>query len=140
DPLHDLIVRHHLKGVAVEPLPDMFSELQRTYARYPEVALENVAIHRSEKSLTLYRTIPTANIPDWAHGIASLDPTHHVKAGIPAEVVTTSTVEAITLDALLQRHNVQALDLFLVDTEGYDVEIVRMLLETDVRPNLICFE
>jgi FkbM family methyltransferase len=140
DPIQHLVKRHRLSGLAVEPLGDMFAELRKTYAGYP-VALANVAIHRSERQVTLHRVRPGTDVPDWAHGIASLDPEFYKHSGaIRGEDMLEEVVPACTLQQLLDSHSVTRIDLFAVDTEGYDPEILAMLLETEFRPHLIVFE
>lgn len=44
DPLHDLILKHHLVGLLVEPLPDMFEQLKKNYVSESQLSFENVAI------------------------------------------------------------------------------------------------
>src|SRR5262245_49306956 len=49
DAIHELVVRHKLGGLAVEPLPDVFAKLRKTYHKYPKVKLCNLAIHKTER-------------------------------------------------------------------------------------------
>ena len=140
DPIFQLVKRHRLRGLAVEPLSDMFAALRKTYATEPQVRLVNVAVHRTDMEITLYRVRPEANVPDWAHGIASLNPKHHEKSGTAAEHMISERVPATTLEYLLDSHEISNIDLFIVDTEGYDSEIISMLLDGPHRPSMISFE
>jgi len=141
DALHELITRHHLAGIAVEPLPDFFKELTQTYAQHPQVKLVNAAIHRHDRRVTLFR-VPRdqPNVPDQVHGTASLNPKHHELLGIPADIIVKEAVPAMSLAELFETCGVKRIDLLQIDTEGYDAEIVRMLFETVWRPELIRFE
>jgi FkbM family methyltransferase len=142
DWISSFIREHRLRGVAVEPLPDVFAELCRNYRDYPDVTLVNVAIHRSLREVTLYRVHPdkTAGLPDWAKTIASLDPQHHLKSAMPSEVIVAETVPAIPLEELLDGHGITRIDLLQIDVEGYDYEIIRMIDFDRIRPALIRFE
>lgn len=140
DPIHDLATRHNLAGLAIEPLGDMFAALKATYQNHPRVKPVNLAVHRSETVLTLYRVRPDAQVPEWAHGIASVNPKHHELSGADPDLIIKETVPAASLKSIFETHNIRGFDLFLVDAEGYDAEIVRMLLETGLRPAIIQFE
>lgn len=153
DAIHELVVRHKMAGLAVEPLPDIFAELRKTYLKYPKVKLCNVAIHRTEREVTLYRVRAGANnVPGWAHGIASLDPSHYERVNdvnrqfnnsekiIDFNCIVPETVRAESLNTILKNYKVQQIDLFAVDAEGYDAEIVHMLLESECRPMIISLE
>lgn len=110
DPIHDLVTRHNLAGLAIEPLPDLFVELKKTYRRYPKVS------------------------------IASLNPRHHELSGTDSRIMVQESVQAAPLQTILSARQIHSFDLFVVDTEGYDAEIVGMLLESEFRPKLIVFE
>lgn len=49
-------------------------------------------------------------------------------------------VPALTLGTLLDRYRVTAVDLLQIDAEGFDFEVLEMLLATDHRPPVIGFE
>lgn len=140
DPIREIVTRHQISGLAVEPLPDMFAELRKTYATQPQIKLANVAVHRTEKTIVLHRVKAGADVPDWAHGIASLDPDHHRRLRIDESLMETAEVPALTLAELMSQYGVPRVDLFQVDTEGYDAELVGMLLDSECRPSLIFFE
>ena len=44
------------------------------------------------------------------------------------------------LTTLLGHHEVSHVDLFQVDAEGFDYEILKMLFATDFRPSIVSFE
>lgn len=140
DPINKLIIRHRLRGLAVEPLPDMFQKLQQTYKGNPEVLLANVAIHRTASEIVLHRVKADAEVDDWAHGIASINSRHHELSGISAAVIKAESVPAISLSGLIESYSISKCDIFVVDTEGYDAEIINMLLDSSLRPNLVMFE
>jgi FkbM family methyltransferase len=140
DPIYELVTQHRLAGLAIEPLPDVYAQLKNTYSKFPKVSTANFAIHRTDKEVTLYRVRADADVVDWAHGIASLDPSHHHLSQIRSDLIVAEKVPALSLKEVFERFGIQKLDFLQVDAEGYDAEIIRMLLETDVRPNIIQFE
>lgn len=141
DPIYRWVVRHRLHGLVVEPLPDVFTQLAANYAANPEVTPVNAAIHATERETTLYRVDPCwEEAPTWAKGIASFDPGHHEKSGIPAERMRAERVRCMTLRELCAGYGVARIDLLQIDTEGYDCEIVRMIDFETMSPRMIRFE
>lgn len=144
DPTYEFVRRNHrrIRGVVVEPLPDLFAELRRTYSALPNIVPVNCAIHNSETQMTLYRVDPRrlASAPDWAKGIASFDPEHHRRLGIPSDLMVAESVPCRTLESLLGEHGLTRIDLLQIDTEGYDAQIVLGLDFSRIVPVIIRFE
>ena len=44
DPLRELVLKHQLSGIFVEPLPDLFARLQANYAGHPGAIFEQCAM------------------------------------------------------------------------------------------------
>jgi FkbM family methyltransferase len=135
DPIHDWIKKNHWRGVLVEPQRREFEKLQRTYQNeLDRIVLENVAIADSDGARTLYRVKDSEVTADWQRSIASLlhrpDP----------ERFTPEVVPCITLETLLNRHQVSRIDLLQVDVEGYDFEIIKLIDFKKIRPTLIRYE
>jgi FkbM family methyltransferase len=144
DPLFRFVTANHdrVQGIVVEPLPDAFAQLQRAYARYPNIRPVNVAIHNSEAVKTLWRVDPRlrGRVPAWAHAIASFDPDHHKRANAPDEWIVAEQVPCVPLARLLADHGMTACDVLQIDTEGYDADILGALDFTRIKPALIHFE
>lgn len=142
DPIHEFVTRNNVAGIVVEPLRDMFDLLTANYRRYPRIKPVNTAIHRTLRSVELYRADPlkAGQLSDWAQGIASVKPHHHAAAGLPSEAMITETVGCMTLEELLRENDVRSLDLLQIDTEGYDSEIIRMIDFRVRQPAVIHFE
>ena len=49
-------------------------------------------------------------------------------------------VACVSLGSLLKKYHVQKLDLLLIDTEGYDYQILKQLDLDVVRPELVLYE
>lgn len=144
DPIYRFVTRNHarVRGVVIEPLPDLFERLEANYRRYPEVVALNCAVHNTETEMLLHRVDPArlAEVPDWARGIASFDPRHHLRSGIPSDCMITQRVPCRPLSDILQTQQMSRLDLLQIDTEGYDAEIVLGIDFREIVPQVIRFE
>ena len=145
DPLHKLICKHHLSGLLVEPLPDIFDELRRNYAMEPQLSFENSAIAEENGVQSLFRVKPDAPIGDWAHGVASFNKMHvinHLKNELEEweQFIEEVKIPTISVTTLLQKHSITDITLLQIDTEGYDFEILKMFLGARMFPAVINFE
>jgi FkbM family methyltransferase len=144
DPLRPSILKHRLNGVLIEPLPDLFGKLQRNYAGHPGLHFENCAIGSTSGQARMFRVRDDAPVPDDAHGLASFnrDNLSARKQGIPHldDYVVETTVVVRTLPEILAKYGDRDVSLLMVDTEGYDAEIVRMALEAGLRPGIMVYE
>ena len=144
DPIHRFITRNHdkLRGILIEPMKDAFEQLSFNYRKYPNFTAINVAIHNSEKEMTLYRVDPKKikKLPEWAKGIASFNKDHHKLSNTPADCIIPEKVQCISFDELLKRHQITRIDLLQMDTEGYDSEIILNINFDIIKPSIIRFE
>jgi len=144
DPLHDIALRHKLSGLLVEPLPNLFERLKVNYAGQPGIAFERCAIGHTDGEASLYRARPDAPVPSWVHLIASFNRRHLTAAStdVPEleEYIEEVKVPSLTLRTLLRKHDIQDLTLLVIDTEGFDCEIVNMALDAGLRPAIVNYE
>ena len=144
DPIYPFVTRNQARvtGLVLEPVGEYFEQLKRTYRNVPRVKPVNVAIHRTAKHMTIHRVDSTkqADLGKKRAGIASFNAAHHELTGTPSSVMIEEIVDCITLTELLDEHGYRELDLLLIDTEGYDAEIVRSIDFSSVIPKIIRFE
>ena len=153
DPLYDAVLKHHWRGLLVEPLPDLFTQLSRTYAGREGIILENVAIAETPGSLTMTRVKPDAVaqglVPSWAKGMSSLFEDRNGLAGhrISGEDfekirphIVRETVRCDTLDNILRKHDVAKIDILQIDVEGYDYHVLKQVDFSRFRPTVIRME
>ncbi|MEM7217197.1 MAG: FkbM family methyltransferase [Pseudomonadota bacterium] len=142
DPLSTFVRANRLRGLVVEPLPDAFERLRAFYAGCPGVKPVNVAIHAEQTRVTLHR--PRPELGARSSGIASLDPERYKltsrRTGIGAADMVAIDVPAMTLADLFERERIDHLDALVIDTEGYDFEILRGLDLDRYRPSIVRFE
>jgi FkbM family methyltransferase len=144
DPLWETVTRLRLRGLLVEPIPDLFAQLQDNYRDYPDLLFEQAAIAHRQGSVSLYRIAADAPLPAWVQGLASLNKQHlsGTKFGIPdlERHIQAIEVPSMTFTQLLKKHGVSRVSLLQVDTEGFDTEIVNMALESGILPRVIHYE
>ncbi len=144
DPIYPFVTRNHarIRGLVVEPLPDLFGQLQHNYRKFPSIVPVNCAIHNTEKEMILYRVDParTDGLPEWAKGLASFNNQHHELTGIPRDVIVSERVACMSLPELMAAYQYPRLDLLQIDTEGYDAEIILGIDYRIVVPAIIRFE
>jgi FkbM family methyltransferase len=149
DHLQSHIRRRGWRGVMVEPVPYVFERLRANYGDLERVKLENAAIAESDGELPFWHLPETSEpesrgLPDWYHALGSLSrdavlANRDLIPGLEEKLVSTP-VRCLTLDSLLARHGLDRVDLFAVDTEGYDAVVVGQLDLARVRPRLILYE
>ncbi len=133
----------------VEPVPYVFERLRRNYGDVPGVELENAAIADRDGHLPFFHLAHVDDpqregLPHWYDAIGSFSREailrHRREIPDIEERLVTTAVPALTFDSLCAKHGVDAVDLLLVDTEGYDHEILRSIDFANHRPRLVIYE
>lgn len=149
DHLHPIIVSHRWSGIMVEPVPFVFERLQRNYAGIDRVILENAAIADHDGILPFYHLERApepelGSLPRWYDGIGSFSReavlSHRIEIPDIAQRVVRTNVRCLTFDSLLRSHAVERVDLVVIDTEGYDWEVVRHIDLAAAAPDLLIYE
>ena len=153
DLLHQHLIRGGWRGLLVEPVPDMFAALQNTYKNQPQITLVKCAIGSHDGTMQLKRVNPQAVaegiVPEEALGITTspdsmgLLNNPRLFQGYPRlrpEHILEFSVDCLTLASLLGRHQVEHIDLVMIDTEGADWMIAKQIDLGRYRPRLICLE
>ena len=137
------------RGILVEPLPDMFAALEKTYAAQPELKLINCAISNYEGSLTLRRINPEAVanglLPKEALGITTgcidrgfLARSDYTERFAPHMIEVQ--VPCRPLQNLLDEQGVEGIDVIVIDAEGADWMIAQQIDFARYAPRLFCIE
>ncbi len=141
DPIHAFVTSHDVAGIVIEPLPDVFEKLCHTYRRYPHIEKLNIAIHNNADRITLYRPDPLLSK---STGVASVH-RHHLehsekRTGVGLDGVIPVDVPAKSAAAVLRDAQIEHVDLLQIDTEGYDIEIIKGFDLEQWQPSVIRFE
>jgi FkbM family methyltransferase len=145
DPIHQYISEHNWSGILVEPIKYVFERLLHNYTGYPRLIFENVAIADQTGSRQFWYLQETEeNLPAFYDQLGSFDPEvilKHAKA-IPdiKKYLVTEYVKCLTLSDLIKKHRVTKIDLFHLDTEGYDFDIIMQIDFHIFNPHVILFE
>ena len=148
DHLAPFIRRHRWKGVMVEPVPHVFERLRENYDDLGGVALENAAIASHDGTVPFHILAPTAETgkagldggdlfgslrPDSVEGIWSDFPELERR-------LDTIEVPCMSFASLCRRHGIDRLDLLVIDSEGYDHEILAQVDIDGLRPRIVVYE
>jgi FkbM family methyltransferase len=134
--LQDDTIAEKLSGIFVEPQTEELQKLKHMYGERTSLLYEEAAI-TTEESITLYTVKPEYQEKDWYRGVATVDPHRGHIGSLPPEQIKTKEVRGTTLSTLLEKHNVNTVDVLLIDTEGYDYEILKMIDFSRIRPAII---
>ncbi len=149
DHLRALIERGGWRGIMVEPVPYVFNQLVRNYGQSAKIAFEPSAIADRDGQLPFFHIeqidhAAEKGIPEWYNALGSFQrETVEWHTGRYPELqrhLVTTSVDAITFDTLCRRHNVDDIDLLVIDTEGYDDAILRAVDLERYHPRLIVYE
>ena len=149
DHLRPFIAERGWYGIMVEPVPYVFERLKRNYAGMERVVTANLAVAEHDGELPFYYVVEPdeaerAELPSWYDAIGSfsrevvVSHLEHI-ADIDARLVETH-VRAVTFDTLCTTHSVSRVDLVVIDTEGYDAQIVRSIDLAAHRPRVLIYE
>jgi len=143
DSIRSFILKHHLKGILIEPLYDLFEKLRNNYSSEPQLIFENVAVSNEDGQMTLYRFKPDTPGPDYIHGMATFDKWKIRRVawryGL-TKWIDEARVPSVTFQHLLRKHGIARISLLQIDTEGFDFEVVKMAMESGILPDLINYE
>ncbi|HEY4366144.1 MAG TPA: FkbM family methyltransferase [Steroidobacteraceae bacterium] len=157
DPVHIYFRDYGWSGLLVEPLVDVFeNELKATYAGNSRVTLENVALAATQGQLPFYRVAISRS--RWATGLSGFRresiqshidngyiQAHAREEGVtvpddPAAFIEVIQVATMPVDQLLAKHAVRHFDVLCVDTEGFDLEILKLMDFDRFKPEVVLFE
>lgn len=153
DPIYPFLLRYPWRGIAVEPLPARFAELERNYRRFPAVALERAAISPAPRPF--YHLPARAGYErTWTKQVGTLDPEFLRRAirlmraweldgPVPdglEEAIERLDVPCLSFDDLMAKHGATRVDFLNIDAEGLDYEIASSIDLERWRPAIVCLE
>jgi FkbM family methyltransferase len=138
----------------VEPLPGIFRQLVAAYADQPQLQFANCVISDKDADAVFYTVRSDLDVPAWVSEVASLDRRHvskilwgwsksHPELGLPANpdlAIEPVRLPASTISTLMQTHSIGDVDLLIIDTMGFDFEILKLFPFERTRPAIIQFE
>jgi FkbM family methyltransferase len=144
DPLDQFLAKSSVRSILIEPQPHACRRLRETHAGRADVTICNVAIDGADRSRTLYTVATGPGVPPWAEGLASFDKATILRHShlIPHLEVLIRPVEVdcVTPHTLMTQCKINDIHALIIDTEGYDMEVLRSFWAAGVRPAVICLE
>ncbi len=156
DPIHKFIKRDRWKGVLLEPQKAVFDEfLSKIYQKNEGIHVLNAALGDSDGETLLYKIAFSS--ARWATGLASFDKATILRAfdghvqrnaekdeiTVPEaenERITAEKIQVISPKTLLKKYEIENIDLLMIDTEGFDFEVIKKFYDAEIRPSLIIYE
>ena len=145
DPLRSFLREFECQAVLVEPVQESFSRLRALYDRRAGITLVNAAITADGSPARLYRVSPDFD-GDYRTLGALTTTRRDVLASHEQEFPGLSShieyfeVEGVSPDELLRLFDGGRPDVIVVDTEGFDWELLRLLVVDRIKPAVVYFE
>ena len=139
------------KSILVEPVPAIFNELKENFKDRDNYIFEQCAITEEDGEIKMLTVPPDVIEREGLHpgykGMSALYPLRNgfgsdyqrdidVKAQFGVDIM----VPTLTLNSLLDKHNLQNVDILICDAEGYDWKIFNQLDFNRIRPKVIRLE
>jgi FkbM family methyltransferase len=157
DPIHKFIKRDNWNGVLLEPLPGVYNQyLKKIYLKNKGIVTVCAAIGEKDGTQPIFK-IGFSDMR-WATGLTSFSrqkietafengivASNCLKFGITIpedrnKWIGQEEVEVISPDTLLNRFQINKIDLIQIDAEGYDLEVIRIFDIINTKPGAIIFE
>jgi FkbM family methyltransferase len=103
------------KIMAFEPNPNVFSELQRSVARFPQVSPVQMALGEQKRRITLNLCASSVNSSVLRYS----------REDGADRIVDTVEVEMNTLDHFCAERGIESIDLLKTDVQGYELEVFK---------------
>src|SRR6056297_2035891 len=148
DPVKELIEDNLVEALLVEPMPQPFRILSDRYRNNPVVHLRQCAISDSSGESLLYVLADeTGNVSLELSKMATLDKhissqRREMMSRLTGQALQTVTcpVSTARVSELLGSVGWNSVDIVVIDTEGWDANIVRAILKERVSAQVIQFE
>jgi FkbM family methyltransferase len=144
DPLHYFIKKYRWRGVALEPVLENFERLRRTYKNDDGVIPCCAALADRDGTKTFHRVRPGPDVPDWCNELGSFSRevilSHESIFPAIEQHLVEGYVETLCFDTLVKRFGIDKIDVILIDTEGYDYEVLKQIDFQRFRPSLVIYE
>lgn len=147
DPCTRILFAPGWKGLLIEPVPYCFERLKQNYFDSKRFTLEQVAIGEQPGKTIFYyvREEAVLNLPDlppWYDKLGSFDRKHIIKhlGEIIEPFIVAQEVEVCSLADVVRRNAIQEIHLLHIDTEGFDLEVLKTFDFNQCVPILIFIE
>lgn len=154
DELYPFLYRNkHWGGILIEPMHYPFADLKKNYDERENLIFINKAIDNwigmSQVWTIPYETEEEWGLPPWASGCTTLRRWKNPLFGVNCteeqwmalkKHTSIGLVETTILPVLFEEHNIEKIDIFHVDAEGADWDVIRQLNFDIYSPEIVYFE
>jgi FkbM family methyltransferase len=145
DPLFETVTARAVRGILIEPMPELFERLKTTYTGRRDLTFVKAAVAEDENARDLYWASPMPGDPVWVDQLGSFsrDIVLSHAEWLPglADRIRRARVECRTLPSLIEEHRLSRIDLLHIDAEGSDFAILTTVdFEAAWAPRFILYE
>lgn len=148
DPFGDSLLKsRNWTGILIEPVPYCIKRLQAIYFDKSRFTIDQCAVGRKKGQTTFFYVSESAgdaipDLPNWYDQLGSFDRQHilnHLDGKLEPYIIA-SNVNVEPLWSILYRHQLEGVTLLHIDTEGYDLEVLKSLGLPNITPSWIMIE
>jgi len=144
DPLKEYVLNGCAKGLVIEPIKQALFRAQEQYRNISGLYFANCAIDYKKGTRTIYKIKNVPGLPEWAYQVCSFSRDvllkHEKEIPEVKNLVVKEDVRTETLTDLMEKSGFERPDLLLIDTEGFDADILKMFPFKNHCPALVIFE
>ncbi|MDQ6814014.1 MAG: FkbM family methyltransferase [Bacteroidota bacterium] len=146
DPIHKYVQKYNWRGVLIEPIPFLFKKLQQNYINKKEnLTFLNCAVSAEDIRAKIIYVIDEKykeEVPEWYFQLGSFNKNVLLSHNIPdvEKNLTEMEVGLITLQQVIEENSIHQIDFLQIDTEGYDLEVLKTLDFNKSLPKVILIE
>lgn len=138
DPIYSLIKQYDWSGIMFEPQEKSFYQLKiNYYNRDTKIHFVNAAISDKDEKKKLYKCKYRGKEIEQ---LSSLVLRNSDKNNIYFDENYFNTINCLTFETAIRKYKIKKIDLLLVDTEGYDNNIIQMFPFEQFKPKVVQFE
>lgn len=145
DPTSEFIRTNQCRAIYVEPQPGPFRRLSESMRGRAGVQTLNAAVDETSGSRDMYCIPPGIDgLPAWTEQLASFRREHLLNhedraPGLSRHIMTVN-VQTLSFDDLLEKYQLQSLDLLQIDAEGMDAQLLDWFPFHHIKPALLHYE
>jgi FkbM family methyltransferase len=147
DLFYPLVKKHKISGILIEPQEDVLRRLKENYAYHGKVVFENVAVAEQDCVKPLFFVSLNSQAIAPAHAslkkevvekeIAFFQQENILPAGEYSQYILSRPVRCLSISSIIEKHNINKVDILQIDTEGYEYEILKSLPFDKIKPRII---
>jgi len=157
DPIHKFIKRDKWAGTLIEPQKYVYDNfLKKLHEKSKVINTLNAALGEKDGQMPIYKLSFTND--RWATGLSTFikkEISDKVDDGsieylakkngniLPknkADYIAEEQIQVISPASLRTKFNIENIDILMVDVEGFDYEVIKMLIDADFTPEAMIFE